>query len=245
MEKDFKYIRNRISDHSKEDLIEFCYELLENKKEEFFPIWYVFLLMKWTYIYGGNKYPPKKLNPQRFGRIFNAISEFNQEHISEFLNARRTDKAFQIIFNQQFYLQKVVHKEIYATQLKLYSSLTGKYNIEKSFIEKTGLSILDFLFIQQILWLYINIKELKKPNLYFDGFLEDYVLEMFSKITSVEKIKNFLNLLTLNPNNIYESISSFKHQIRREDLQTMEMSFFTMFPFQLYKGRIKLIHEKI
>lgn len=245
MEKDFNYIRNRIGDHRKDDLIAYCYDLLENKKEETFPIWYVFILMKWTYMHGGNRYPPKQLNAQRFERIFSAISKFNQEHITAFLQEKRPDKAFQIIFSQQFYLQKVVHREIYATQLKLYSSITGKYNIEKSFFEKTGLSIFDFLFIQQIVWLYINIKELKKPNLYFDGFLEDYVLDMFSQITSVEKIRNFLSLLTLNPNNINESISNFKHQIRREDLQTMEMSFFTMFPFQFHKGRIKLIHEKI
>ena len=245
MENNFSYIKNRIKDHSKDDLLEFCYNLLESKKEEKFPIWYVFTLMKWAYIYGGNKYPPKQLTQERFGRIYNSVANFNQEHISTFLKDKRPDKAFQIIFNQQVYLQKQVYKEIYATQLKLFSNLKSRYDIETSFKEKTGLSVLDFLFIEQIIWLYIHIKELKKPDLYFDGFLEGYVLNMFSEITSVDKIKNFLNLLTLNPENATESISKFKHRIKKEELQTMEVSFFTMFPFQIYKGRIKLIHESI
>lgn len=245
METDFKYIKNRIGEYKKQDLLEFCYDLLESKKDEEFPIWYIFIIMKWTYIFGGEKYPPKQLTQERFARIYNATSNFNQGHISAFLKDKRADKAFQILYNQQFYLQKSVTKEIYATQLKLYSKLKSKYDIEKSFKEKTGLSILDFLFIEQIVWLYINIKEAKIPNLYFDGFLEAYVLNMFSQIMTVDKIANFLSLLTLNPNNVNESISNFKHKLKTEELQTMEMSFFTMFPFQIYKDRIKLIHERI
>jgi hypothetical protein len=245
MESNFSYIRNRISDHKKDDLLEFCYNLLDSKKGGNFPIWYVFILMKWTFIYGGNRYPPKQINPDRFNRIYNAISNFNQEHISSFLKAKRTDKAFQILYNQQFYLQKAVYKEIFATQLKLFSGLRSKYDVDKSFKEKTGFSILDFIFIEQIVWLYINIKELKKPGLYFDGILEDHFLNMVAEITSIDKVKNFLNLLTLNPFNVSESISKFKHKINKEDLQTMEMTFFTMFPFQLFKTQIKLVHESV
>jgi hypothetical protein len=64
-------------------------------------------------------------------------------------------------------------------------------------------------------------------------------------MTSVEKVKCFLTLLTLDPNNADESISKFKHKINREDLQTMEMSFFTMFPFVIRKKQIKLIHKSV
>jgi hypothetical protein len=245
MEIGFSYIRNRISEHKKDDLLEYCFSVLESKKNEHFPIWYIFILMKWTYVYGDNKYPPKVLNPQRFNRIYNAISNFNQGHISSFIKEKKIDKAFQILYNQQFYLQKTVYKEIYATQLKLFSTLNSKYDIEESFKTKTGFSILDFLFIEQIVWLYINIKELKQTGLYFDGYLDEKFLNIVAELTSVHKVKCFLTLLTLNPLNASESITSFRHKINKEDLQTMEMSFFTMYPFQIHKGKIKLVHEAI
>ena len=101
------------------------------------------------------------------------------------------------------------------------------------------------MFIEQLVWLYINVKELNKSGLYFDGFLDDNFLNIVAELTSVHKVKCFLNLLTLNPLNTSASITNFRHKINKEDLQTMEMSFFTMYPFQIFKGKIKLVHEAI
>ena len=245
MEVKFKYIKNRISEYKKNDILEYCFNILDRNKKEIFPIWHIFILMKWTYIYGETKYPSKVLTPERFNTIFKAISNFNSEHISNFLKNKQVDKAFQILYNQQDYLQKSVYKEIFATQLKLFSTIKGKYDIEKSFKIKTGFSILDFLFIEQIVWLYMNMNEMKEPLFYFDGYLEDHFLNMTAELTSIHKVKCFISLLTLNPKNAIENISSFKHKINKEVLQTMEMSFFTMFPFLIYKGQIKLVHEAV
>lgn len=245
MEIEFNYIRNRISEYRKDDIFGFCYKLLDENKEKNFPVWYVLILIKWTIIYGEKKYPSKQLTAERFNKIYNDVSNFNSEHISAFLKSKQTDKAFQIFYNQQFYLQKIVYKEIYATQLKLYSSIKGKHDIGKSFYEKTGFTIIDFLYIEQIFWLYINIDELNESGLYFDGFFDEDFLNVTSGMTSNEKVKCFINLLTLNPNNAEESISNFKHKINKVDLQTMEMSFFTMFPFAIWKSQIKLVHASI
>lgn len=246
MKIEFSYIRNRISEYSKDDLFDYCYQQLDRNRDNIaFPIWYIFTLIKWTIIYGGKNHPPKQLTPEKFSKIYLDVSNFNEEHISSFLKEKRIDKAFQILYNQQFYLQKTVYKEIYATQLKLFSSIKGKYDIEKSFLDKTGFTIFDFLFIQQIFWLNINIGELKKEGLYFDGFFDMHFFNLVSKITSREKVSCFINLLTLNPNNAEESISKFKHKINKVDLQTMEMSFFTMFPFAVWKNQIKLVHSSV
>jgi hypothetical protein len=245
MEITFNYIRNKIAKYSKDELLKFSYSLLDEKKDEVFPIWHVFILMKWTIIYGGNKYPPKPLTLEKYHRIYDNISNFNQDHISNFLKNKQVDKAFQILYNQQFYLQKSVYREIFSTQLKLFSVLTGKYNIDKSFTEKTGFSIFDFLFISQIFWLYINIKELKDPLLYFDGKFNADFFEVASQIVEKEKLVNFINLLTLHPNNAISGVENFKHKINNEDLQTMEMSFFTMYPFQLFESNIRLVHQSV
>ena len=89
------------------------------------------------------------------------------------------------------------------------------------------------------------MNEMKEPLFYFDGYLEDHFLNMTAELTSIHKVKCFISLLTLNPKNAIENISSFKHKINKEVLQTMEMSFFTMFPFLIYKGQIKLVHEAV
>ncbi|MFM7858160.1 MAG: hypothetical protein ACKO96_41135, partial [Flammeovirgaceae bacterium] len=246
MKIEFNYIRNRISEYRKDDLFDYCYhELNRNKDNKAFPVWYIFTMLKWTIIYGEKKYPTKQLTPEMFNKIYNDISNFNQEHISNFLKNKQTKKALQILYNQQFYLQKTVYREIYAKQLKLFSSISGKHNIEKSFLEKTGFTIFDFLYIEQIVWLYINIGELKKEGLYFDGFLDEHFLDMVSGMTSKEKIMCFINLLTLNPNNAEESVSGFRHKMNNADFQTMEMSFFTMFPFVVWKNQIKLVHSSV
>lgn len=47
--KDFKYIRNRIREFRKNDLLDECYFFLEKRKDLNFPIWSIFLIMKWAY----------------------------------------------------------------------------------------------------------------------------------------------------------------------------------------------------
>ncbi len=242
---EFSYIRNRISEYRKDDLLSFCYQQLDSNKNKKFPIWCIFTLIKWTIMYGEKKYPPKQLTFEKFSKIFNYITTFGDEHILSFFKENRIDKAFQILYNQQFYLQKKVYKEIYATQLKLFSSIKGKYDINKSFFDKTGFTIFDFLYIQNFFWIYINIDKLNKEGLYFDGFFDTYFLNFVSKMTCREKVQIFINLLTLNQNNAEKCISNFRHKINKVDLQIMEMSFFTMFPFVIWKKQIKLVHLSV
>jgi hypothetical protein len=245
MTQNFNYIRNRIAEHKKDDLLRFSYELLDKKKEEIYPIWSIFLLMKWTFIYGGGKYPSKPLTSIKYQKILNCIANFNQEHISDFIKKGQWKRAFQIIHTQQLYLQKLVYTDLFTTQLKLFSVLTGKYNVENSFKEKTGLSIVDFLLIAKIFWLYINIEQFKKPFLYFDGKFHGDLFEVANQLMGKEKIISFIHLLTLNPTNVVSSVDSFRHKVKKESLQTMEMSFFTMYPFQLFENNIRLVHPSI
>lgn len=245
MEITFTYIRNRIREHSKQDLLRACYNILDDKKDKHKPIWYVFLLMKWTYLYGGEKYPNKPLTEKKLSNILKSITDFNQDHISDFIKSGEIYRAFHILYSQQFYLQTSVYKDKFATQLKIFNSLQSKYDINKSFVEKTGFTILDFIKIMQMTWLYINIAELKKPSLYFTGYLENDFLNIASAVTEKDKVIKFLKLLVLDPVNPNEKIKQFKRGLRNEELQSMEKSFFTLYPLQYYNGKVKLIHKSI
>lgn len=242
MEITFNYIRNRIREHSKEDLLEYCYNILDDKKNERKPIWFVFLLMKWTYLYGGEKFPSKPLTPQKATKILKYITDFNQEHITNFMNDGGIQRAFHILYSQQFYLQTSVFKEKFATQLKLYSNISGKYDIEKSFETKTGFKIFDFLFLMQVTWLFTNIDRLENPSISFPGYLTKDFLRMASELTDIDKVKKFLQLLVLDPINPNEKINSFKRKLKSHELQSMERTFFTLYPLQYFNGGIKVIH---
>ena len=245
MEIEFGYIKNRIKEYTKDELIDYSHRSLDLNKGQLSPIWFIFLLMKWTYLYGGEKYPSKQLTSEKFNNILNKITNFNKDHVTNFMTSGKIDRAMHILFSQQFYLQKNVYQEIYAVQIKLYQSIPGKYDIEKSFKEKTGLSIFDFLYISKIIWLYVKSAEHKDINLNFTGYLEIDFLNVCAEMTSKASVTKFIELIVLDPQDSKDKINGFKRNLKREDLQTMERTFFTMYPFQIFKGKIKLLHESV
>ena len=180
MELTFSYIKNRIREHKKKDLLQACYNVLDNKDKEIKPVWSVFLLMKWTYLYGEANHPSKVLTEEKFRIILNSIFNLNQEHVSSFFKQGKIDRGFHILFSQQFYLQEWVCKEKFATQLKLFCSLRSKYDVNKKFELQTGISIFDFIYLTQLIWLYINSNILGKGRLNFNGYLSSDFLNAIS-----------------------------------------------------------------
>lgn len=243
LEIPFTYIRNKIRKYSTEDLLRYCYLHIDSNKDQIFPIWIIFTLMKWSYQHGGYNSSLQRLDQANFDKLYNLIYEFNNEHITNFLKLK-VDRGFYILYSQQFYLQKTVHKEVFATQLKIYNSIKGKYDIEKSFEEKTGLTIYDFIFLQQIVWLFTNVDNSSSTFKYFGHLTQDFI-NVAIEMTSQEKVKNFLKLTVLNPGDTKETIQNFKRSINRTDLQSLETTFFTMYPFQVFNNQIKVIHKSV
>lgn len=241
----FNYIKNRIREYDKQELLDACYSILDQSSDKITPIWFVFSLMKWTYQYAGEKRPTKQLTPERFKKLLRAVTNFNQEYITDFFKDEGVDKAFQILYSQQFYLQTPVYKEVFATQLKLYSSITCKYDLEKEFEHSNGISIKDFLYLLQIIWLYSNIDVLENKPWKFDNYLNIEVLKLLSEMTSTVKLEKFLNLLVLDPFASVEKINEFKKGLRNVDFQTLEQTFFILHPFQIHRNTVRLVHKRI
>ena len=240
----FNYIRNRIREHSKDELLRASYRVLNDKRKHM-PIWYVFLLMKWTYIYGGERKPSKPLTNEKFSKLLNAITNFNQEHISSFFSDKDFSKVFLILHSQQFYLQTSVYKEKFATQLKLFDTINGKYNISASFKSKTGISISDFTYMLQATWLFTRVNEFNDIKLRYYGHLSKHFLDMMAILLNEEKVNAFLKLLVLDPENPEDKIKNYKLSIRNNDLQFMEQTLFTLYPFQVFDSQIKVIHNSV
>jgi len=201
--------------------------------------------MKWTYLFGGEKYPTEPLTQKKASKILKSITDFNQDHISNFIKEGKTDAAFHVLYSQQFYLQMPVYTDIFATQLKLFSSIPGKYNIEKSFEQKTGFKILDFLLLMKITWIYTDIIISDKPSINYNGYLSNDFFKIASEFTDVNKVKKLIQLLILDPINPNEKITNFKRNLKREDLQSMERTFFTLYPLQYFNKKIRIIHQSV
>lgn len=241
MEVPFTYIRNKIRKYKKDDLLRFCYYYIDHKKDEKFPVWVIFTLMKWSYTHGGYNPITKKLEEKEFLLIINLIFQFNNEHVSGFMRTN-IHSGLHILYSQQFYLQKHVTTIVFAVQLKLYNTIRGKYNIEKLFREKTGLSIFDFIYLQQILWL-VTIHSEKYFN--YRGYITKDIIGFMSELTTEEKVSSFLRLLTLDSNNPTEKIVKFKRGINKQNLQPLETTFFILYPFQLWNNTIKVLHSSV
>jgi len=245
MKPSFEDIKAEINKFNPADLILSCYHVLDNHKDKRLPIWAFFLLIKWTYLYSTEKEEYQNLTDEGFSNIVNSITNFNEEHISGFMKNGEIVKGFHILYSQQFYLQRNVYNQIFESQLKLYCTLKGRHDINLSFRSKTGLDIIDFLKILKIFWLYVGTDISSIKHLNYDDHIENNFLEVVSQVFGKEKVVKFIKQLLLNPINPTESIRSFKRGIDREDLQIMETTFFVMFPFQLVRGKIKLIHESV
>lgn len=240
----FNNIRHKIQEHRKLDILQKCYSYLDSVGNAFKPVWDIFLLMKWTYLYAEQKYPYKPFTDKDFNSIVNLIPRLSDDHVSSFMKSGELNKAFNVLYSQQFYLQKRVHEEVFATQLKLYSTLRHKHNIEAIFSEKTGLSIFDFTFLMSLTWVFINQNKVSNEKNY-KGYLSNDFLNICAEMTSITAVKKFIHLLTLTPSDAKEKIETYKRGISKKELQSLEISFFTMFPFQIHREQIRVIHSRI
>lgn len=246
MDVDFKYIRNRIREYSKEDLLKMCYATLENSEDKIMPRWIVFLLIKWTHLHGNYKRPSKQLTQRKFDKLLHFTFNLNSKHVTSFIKNRKITESFLILHSQQFYLQTSVYKDKIATQLKLFHTLKSKYDIDASFRKKTGVSVLDFVILMEALWMYCNAEKLIDTEFRFFGFINtDFLEEFGSKLTNLETTNLFMSLITFDPNNDIEKLNGLSTRIRNTDLQPLERTIFTMFPLQLYRDRFRLIDRTV
>lgn len=51
--------------------------------------------------------------------------------------------------------------------------------------------------------------------------------------------------MSIDPANVGTKISDFRNKVNNVEFQTMEVSFFTMYPFLLWQNKIRLIHEDV
>lgn len=245
---EFSYIRNKIRCYKKDLLLKILYEQLryaQQNKIQNFPIWEALTLVKWTYLYAEDKYPYKTPHKEDFAVLMDYMKEFNATLYVRYLKGLPIRDSLFVIGYQQFYLQKYVHTDTFHRQLALYTTITSKHNASDKFKQLTGLTIKDFTLFNLVVWLYINANKIDPKKGYFDGFIWEDILEILCQIANKEQVQCYFNLLTLNPIGYADHINNYKRGIKDNDLQYYEISFFTMYPFQLLDNKLQVIHRNV
>jgi hypothetical protein len=242
----FNYIRNQIRKYRKDDLIDRCYLELDTKTERPTAIWQIFTMLKWTFIHGNTDSTAKPLTEEAFLKIYRATYTLDEEYIRSFIRPGEFKLYFQILHSQQFYLHRRVMKETFATQLKLYTKLRSQFDIEQLFKNKTGVSIEDFLFFLQTLWIIVFYGDKFSSSSVYKGFIEDDHIEALVSFRGLEAVEKFLTMLIIDPNDAEEKIKNVPYSLNRETNQPFERTVFTVYPLQRYKQkRIKVVHTSV
>ena len=192
-------LKREINSYEMVALLKACYNYFDIEIEKPKALWVTLTIMKWTYLYGTRTKPVKPLTVKAFQTLFEAIMEFDPDHISNYMKSQGIHRAFAILHYQQFYLQTAVHKERFSTQLKFYEILESRYDISASFKKKTGLSITEFLRILQCMWLYAQMKQSEFPNTKITGYVSQPILDSMSEIFGKIQTERFINLLMITP----------------------------------------------
>lgn len=243
-------IIKKIRKFNKQLLLENLYFILKQidlNNEKNHPIWQYFLLIKWTYLHGKNTGKRTYISRDKFGTLLKYMEMFENKTFAPLIKLNDWNTVFQIKTYQQFYLQQEVHWSDFARQLKLFGgSLKSKYDIEKSFCNKTNLPIFDFIFFMFLIWMFTLADVENNKNYQYNGSIENGILDMLKSIFKYEnEPDHFINLLTLNEKNILHAINSYTTGLKKTEFQAFEMSFFTQYPFIFKGGRHDIVHRQI
>lgn len=229
----FKNIRNCIQRYDASDLVR---ELLRNlnhpdataiERLRVMPIWYLLLLLKWTFMYGDfenkNKHTP--LTKYHFNQLVNRVHNLSEavRKPSEYNNwlLFLRNMAF-----QQFWLQEPYTKQRFARQYFLFADLDENHTLQGIFYDSTGIAIDEYLELSMALMAYFLTKEKVKISVEWFSSMENSY--------SSNTITNFLDSMSITFDEAREWLKNIdKSKKEKEtliDYEFYEQSPFTRFP---------------
>jgi hypothetical protein len=244
----FTYIRNRISEYTKRSLLDLSIKVLKQAEinpSKGFAIFSILTLIKWTIIYGENKYPPKVADYKTFEKLYKKISELEElSHLKKEDNKYDFKKVFIVLAHQQFWLQDELYMTVIWRQLVLYNSLKSKYDLNLSFKNKTGLEILDFFRLAFIIFVHINPD--KVNNMFsYSGVITDEWINIMDQVTSPEKRNSFFKLLTFGTDESIKRLKQDSSKLKSINLQALDTTFFSQYPIFYFNNNFFVLHKAI
>jgi hypothetical protein len=240
----FKPIRNKLGEHDITSLVINATKKLheiENKTPADFrgwSPWLLLLLIKWSYEFGGQKYPSKSVDESKLAKIITLIKNFEESFQTSFLDEAKiysVPKFLRILAFQQFWFQSGFGTWHITRSLVLFCSLPSDHPIQKAFFKVMSISMLDFLELGFLVWVWLKKG---KSRIKFDP---DYI---FSLSTYDPKtIEAFLHGISLLIDEVNDYLRNRPQAIKNISLQPNETTPFVRYPL-LKLGNEYLVYSR-
>jgi|GEM_PF-929449 len=248
MKIEFNYIRNQIRKYSLGSVLSHAMKrlkYLERNPSKIYPLWNIFTLIRWAYIYAGEKYPPVEINDSLTDKLLRHIEELSDSYRADGLsNKEKFPKYISAISKQQLWLQSEFHISIIYRQMKLFLNIKSKYDIDSSFKKLTGLKILDFLTGCFLTETYLK-PQLINNSLRFNGFFPIDYFKNLKDILGEDNSECFLKLLSIGTKESIEFLKSESKKLSKGLFQAYDTAILSRFPFIKINGAETIIHKSI
>ena len=203
--------------------------------------WYLLMLIKLSFEYGGENFPPRQADEKMLIKLINLLHNFEERaHVSilEGENDFGVIRFLRRISFQQFWLQQSLNYWTILRQKEIFCKLSKddeiRIHIEK---ELNGLALDTFLELSFIVWAWLS----KYPNKYtFDSEL------LFSNmIYSKQEISSFCSSLSLEQPEVKKHLTERKQKIENAFFQLLEVTPFTKHPFLKIENKYLVYSKKV
>jgi len=216
----FRKVRNRLKKHFPSEIISACIKKLNEQPKDriehlrLYPPWRLLLLVKWTFIHGEYLSPyRKKLTVNNFNYLLNLMHDLEgrlrlpSEYENIFLFFR--NMAF-----QQFWLQHEFNMANFARQSLLFGRLENGHPLKRTFIEKCGVSISEFIELAMMIMTRFTIeRQMSVSSGWFRTVADKY------KVGTIQK---FLDLLSVDFDSLREKLVRGKQPNRKISYEAYE-----------------------
>ena len=228
--RQFRNIRNRISRLNGEDLLRHAITQLHHadaadiKRQKYYGIWDLLLLVKWTIMYGdfSNYRRYEHVTEYQFNILLNRIKD-----LSAVVRGFRTERELVLYVRhlafQQFWTQQGESLPLgVARQYVAFGSLDENHSFNRMFLEKTGISISDFLELSIPLITYLLNK--RQPYVALDWF------QPVQDSYGIERLINYFGAISKSVDDAREWLR-LQEQERLESGMGVDDEYFEPTPF--------------
>lgn len=241
----FSEIKGQIQTYTRDSIVFRALDFLhylEKTKQFREPVWNIFCLIRWSYLYTSDSALKSPITDSLFNELLKLIRDLQAGHKEiDFKITNNVNRSFKIIGFQQFQLQTQITNIHLERQIMLYLKLSHKFNIEKEFLNITEMGIKSFLEYTYITFLYLHNEEAENPRYIYNGILDDQYFYLFYEYCGRNEIEKYLRLLSASKKADFEGLQKMMDEV----YQLYETTFFATKPFIRFKGEFHLVHRSI
>lgn len=241
---DFELLKTKISRYKLSSLVRSSFVILDDSqrtKQKTYPFWNLLVVIKWALIHTDENQFKLEATPRDVAEILSLTETFaEKDPVVSFKTVEGLNRGMRVLAFQHFWTQDFIGNHVFDRQLILYGSAGSSPTINDSFRELTRFDIPEFISLCYYTFIYLN-KDVLVDKFQYEGVLYEDYYEVLSNIFPPQKIKQFIDLLTLKDVNEIQSLQKMSN----EKHQLYETNFLTTKPFVQYDGYARTFHRSV